>query len=200
MPEDIFVDEAMRVAREILKPPLSIRRGAALLYQVTVNNRLELTVDPKRPTRGQSAFQTDLCVFETLPDAEIPRVVMEFKPNLSTHDVLTYSTKARKHKQVYPYLRYGLVVGNIHAIPGRFFTHNEGLDFCVAAASHKGERIQDLFASLLMKEVNASRRLEQIIFGHESVYVFREEVLFESVGGPAGVAPGDPADKLASEV
>jgi len=194
--EDVFVDEAMSAAGEILKPPLIIRRGAALLYQVTVNNRLELTVNPKKPMRGQSAFQTDLCVFEKLADgAEIPRVVMEFKPNLSTHDVLTYSTKARKHKQVYPYLRYGLVVGNIPAIPGRFFTHNEGLDFCVAAAQHKGERIHELFASLLTKEVAASRRLEKIIFGRESVYVFREEVLFESAG--TGLAKGSPGDDSA---
>lgn len=181
MAEDAFVDEALRAAGEILSTPLLIRRGASLLYQVTVNNRLELTVDPKRPARGQSAFQTDLCVFETLPDgAEIPRVVMEFKPKITTHDVLTYSTKARKHKQVYPYLRYGLVIGSIKTVPGRFFTHNEGLDFCVAAALHKGERIHDLFTSLLTKEVDASRRLEQIIFGRKSVYVFREEVLFES--------------------
>ena len=32
---------------------------------------------------------------------KIPRVVMEFKQGLSTHDVLTYSAKATRHKQVY---------------------------------------------------------------------------------------------------
>ena len=53
MAEDAFVDEALRAAGEILDPPLFIRRGAALLYQVTVNNRLDLTVDPKKPMRGQ---------------------------------------------------------------------------------------------------------------------------------------------------
>ena len=63
---------------------------------------------------------------------------MEFKTDITTHDVLTYSTKARKHKQVYPYLRYGLVIGSVERIPRRFFTHNEGLDFCVAAAVYKG--------------------------------------------------------------
>jgi hypothetical protein len=183
MAEDSFVEEALRAASEILDEPLLIRRGAALLYQVTVNNQLQLAVDPKKPTRGQSAFQTDLCVFEKISDAaEIPRVVMEFKPGLSTHDVITYSTKARKHKQVYPYLRYGLVIGNLEKIPGRFFTHNEALDFCVAAARHKAVRVHELFATLLKQEVAASRRLEQIIFGKESVYLFRQEVHFESGG------------------
>src|SRR3989344_1487695 len=129
MAEDIFVEEALNAAKEILADPLVIRRGAALLYQVTVNNQLELVVDPKKPVRGQSAFQTDLCVFEKVANgAEIPRVVLEFKQGLTTHDVLTYSTKARKHKQVYPYLRYGLVIGDEQNIPGRFFTHNEALD------------------------------------------------------------------------
>jgi hypothetical protein len=179
MPEDPFVAEALLAAGEILDKPFLVRRGAALLYQITVNNRLELVVDPKKPARGQSAFQTDLCVFEkTSNGVEIPRVVMEFKPNISTHDVLTYSTKARKHKQVYPYLRYGLVVSNISAIPGRFFTHNEALDFCVAAAMHKKNRLQNLFASLLTQEVEASRKLEQVIFSREFVCVFRQERSF----------------------
>ena len=101
MKEDPFVATAMSAAEEVLAPPLSIQRGASLLYQVTVDNRLQIRVDPKKPMRGQSAFQTDLCVFEAL-DAEtkIPRVVLEFKPGLSTHDVIIYSAKARKHKQI----------------------------------------------------------------------------------------------------
>ena len=94
----------------MIGPPLSIERGKALLYQVTVNNHLKVTVEPRKPKRGQSAFQTDLCVFEeveVLEDHErikVPRVVMEFKWGLSTHDVLIYSAKATRHKQVYPYL------------------------------------------------------------------------------------------------
>jgi hypothetical protein len=181
--EDQFLDEAEKAAREILAEPLLVRRGAPLLYQVTVNNLLELTVKPKRPVRGQSAFQTDLSVFERVSNgAEIPRVVLEFKPGVTTHDVLTYSTKARKHKQVYPYLRYGLIIGNDKSIPGRFFTHNEALDFCAAAASFKQARVHELFASLLRSEVEASRRLERIIFGKESVHLFRQEIHFESGG------------------
>jgi hypothetical protein len=44
MKEDLFVQEALTAAEEILGFPLLIRRGAALLYQVTVNNQLEVTV------------------------------------------------------------------------------------------------------------------------------------------------------------
>ena len=138
MREDAFVEKAKRAAEAILGGPLEVMRGASLLYEVTVNNQLELTVDPKRPMRGRSAFQTDLCIFEKISEeTKIPRVVIEFKKQLSTHDVLTYSTKARKHKQVYPYLRYGLVIGDSETIPGRFFTHNEAFDFL-----HGGRPVQ----------------------------------------------------------
>jgi len=60
-------------------------------------------------------------------------VYPEFKPGISTHDILTYSAKARKHKQVYPYLRYGLVASRERFVAGKFFTHNEALDFYLAA-------------------------------------------------------------------
>ena len=113
MPEESeFVRVAEAAAKEDLPPRLSIERGAVLLYQITLDNKLETTVDPKRPKRGDSAFQTDLCVFEKTKDVKLPRVVLEFKGKITTHDVLTYSAKARKHKQVYPYLRYGVVVSN----------------------------------------------------------------------------------------
>ena len=40
----------------------------------------------------------------------IPLVVMKIKfGRFKTHDVLTYSAKALKHKEIYPCLRYGLV-------------------------------------------------------------------------------------------
>ena len=181
--EDQFVQEALKAAEEILAPPLLIRRSAALLYQVTVDNHLGLMVDPKNPRRGQSAFQTDLCVFDEVEKGvRIPRVVIEFKPSLSTHDVLTYSTKARKHKQVYPYLRYGLLIANLDAIPGRFFTHNEAMDFCVAAGTFKKARVHELVASLMRKEVEASRTLERILFDRESVHLYRKEIILETGG------------------
>jgi hypothetical protein len=184
MMEDEFVDIALAAAQEVLGPPLSIRRGAALLYEVTVDNRLQLTIDPRAPRRGQSAFQTDLAVFETVGDGvDIPRVVLEFKQLLSTHDVLTYSAKARKHKQVYPYLRYGLVVSSDAALPGRFFRHNEALDFGVAAAAYGQSRLHQLFEGLLKVEVEASRTLERIFYGGLRTAVFRFGVEVDTNAG-----------------
>lgn len=110
-------------------------------------------------------------------------MVMEFKSRITTHDVITYSTKARKHKQVYPYLRYGVIVANESTVPGRFFTHNEALDFCVAAATYKAKRVHEIFATLLRDEVATSRRLEKIAFEKTPVHVYRNEVMLESGTG-----------------
>ena len=183
--ENEFVEVALASARDVIGSPLSIERGKALLYRVTVDNRLKMTVNPNDPKRGQSAFETDLCVFETVGSdpARIPRVVLEFKQGLSTHDVLTYSAKATRHKQVYPYLRYGLVIGKEQFLPGRFFTHNSGMDFAVAAAAFGRNRLHQLFAELLEKEVAASRRLEQITFGDAKAHLFRSEVEVRTGGG-----------------
>jgi hypothetical protein len=175
--ESPFVSIALKAAQEVLQPPLSIRRGAALLYEVTVDNNLALTVDPKNPVRGDSAFQTDLCVFEAKSDkVMLPRVVMEFKGKITTHDVLTYSAKARKHKQVYPYLRYGVVVSDIPTVPRRFFVHNEALDFIAALSGTTGNELTRFFAQLLEQEVEASRCLENIAFGNLRTHFFRTGV------------------------
>lgn len=181
MKEDTFVKEALIAAEEVLGHPLFIRRGASLLYQVTVNNKLRVTVDPRSPTRGQSAFQTNLCVFERIDsEIEIPRVVMEFKTRLTTHDVLTYSSKARKHKQIYPCLRYGIVIANEETVPSRFFTRNEALDFCIAAASYRNAKsVREVLGSILSEEVSASRRLEGIAFEKTRARVFRNEIKLE---------------------
>jgi hypothetical protein len=180
--ESKFVEKALVAAEQVLKHPLSIKRGATLLYAVTVDNSLELTVDPKHPVRGDAAFQTDLCVFEAKSDAVvIPRVVLEFKVRISTHDVLTYSAKARKHKQVYPYLRYGLVVSDELTVPGRFFVHNESLDFFVALKGTKGSELQGIFARLFKAELETSRRLERIAFGGHRPQFFRSEIVVDSI-------------------
>ena len=180
--ESAFVEVAQKVAEKILPAPLFVQRDAALLYQVTVDNQLSLTVNVKRPSRGNSAFQTDLCIFEKKnEEVSIPRVVMEFKTRITTHDVLTYSAKATKHKQVYPYLRYGIVASSETAVPGRLFTHNESLDFCATVSGLEGKELSDFFASLLAAEVESSRRLEAITFGSVRTRLFRSEVIINAL-------------------
>ena len=176
--ESAFVDEALADAGSVLKPPFSIKRGSALLYQITVDNKLELTVNPEQPKRGYYAFQTDLCIFEKKSDRiNIPRVVIELKERITTHDVITYSAKARMHKKVYPYLRYGLAASSVEFVPSRFFTHNESMDFCAPMAHIKKSDRIEFWSNLLKPEIEASRQLEQIAFGGCHPAIFRTVVM-----------------------
>ena len=158
--ESEFVEIAL-AAKKALPPPLSTRRRDVLLYQLTADNQLRFSVDPKHPSRRKSAFQTDLCVFERASSqVQPPRVVLEFKTRITTHDVITYSAKSRKHKQVY----LGYATGSSRpetAAPHRFFIHNEGLDF-FALAGTGPVGAQRLLAALLAEEVETSRLPESV--------------------------------------
>ncbi len=101
--ESSFVAIAQAVAEGLLVKPFRVAKGAALLYEIRVNNNLEVVTQDqvRKPMRGSSAFQTDLCVFEDkTTEISIPRIVIEFKTSITTHDVLTYSAKAVRHKQI----------------------------------------------------------------------------------------------------
>jgi hypothetical protein len=131
-----------------------------------VDNDLKVSVqDARRAVRGQSAFETDLCIFERRSKhVNLPRVAIEFKSKNTTHDMLTYGAKARKHKQIYPYLRYGLVMSSEKTIPGRVFLHNEALDFALAGQGLPKDGYADALIKIINREVEVSRRLEQIAF------------------------------------
>ena len=179
--EDAFVAIAHAVAVSILPPPqYEVRRGAPLLYQINVDNKLDIQINVKKPIRGKSSFETDLCVFERKSeDVLIPRVVLEFKTGITTHDVLIYSAKASKHKQIYPYLRYGIVASRETAVPGRLFTHNEALDFFAAVKDIEGQKLTDFFVNLLSAEVETSRKLEAIAYEKVQTRLFRTEVILQ---------------------
>ncbi len=176
--ESPFVKAAKEVASQLLQSPLYIEQGAALIYQLAVDNQLNLTVNLKRPVRGNSAFQTDLCIFEKKGEGIcIPRVVMEFKTHITTHDILTYSAKAAKHKQIYPYLRYGIIAEKDTEVPKRLFTHNDSLDFCAAVSGLEGNNLLVFFNKLLKDEIKSSILLEDIAFGSIHTRLFRSEVV-----------------------
>ncbi len=116
-------------------PGCEIKIGKPLIYKVVIDESLEYhPKEPMNPKRGTYAFQTDILI---LRDSR-PLVVIEMKNGgFSTHDVITYSNKAEKHKLIYPTLRYGFVVVNTDVITNKFFTHNTGFDFAVAVPDEK---------------------------------------------------------------
>ncbi|MET2985544.1 hypothetical protein [Aureibaculum conchae] len=114
-------------------------------------------------------YETDFLVYEVLDECLWkPRVIIEAKINsITTHDAITYSQKAQTHKNVHPYLRYGILIGNRkhHPLPGRLFRHGQHFDFMQSWKSYESDNSEWLqLIEILKSEIEASYALEEIIF------------------------------------
>lgn len=148
--------------KEVLAAALSgdyeVHQGASLLYRIEIDSFGKTSNDGQdAPRRGQYAFQTDILVTR----AKTPLVVVELKAgSFSSHDVITYSWKAQRHKQVYPYLRYGFAVVGVEALGRRFMTHNEGFDF--AAAISDLDRVEKELTPIVRRQVRSAERIIEL--------------------------------------
>jgi hypothetical protein len=153
---------ALRV-REVLAaqlPDYLVESGRSILYKIEIDTSGQVTYDSAdRPKRGQYAFQTDVAI--SSKDG-LPLVVIELKSgSFSSHDVITYSWKASRHKQIYPFLRYGFVVVGSDGLGRRFATHNEGFDFAMAL-SDAAAMETDLVA-LVKRQIAGAERLKRLM-------------------------------------
>ncbi len=115
----------------------------------------------------RAKYETDLLISECEANGDwIPRVVVECKTGgVTTHDALTYSTKASTHKHVHPYLRYGVLVGNLgSSIPGRLIRHGAYFDFMAVWKSQSpSKREWSDIEDILRSEIEASKTLHMLL-------------------------------------
>lgn len=179
---DIFHESLSVICEKYKKGNFVAKIKSNLLYEICINPKLQFEIkDIVNPSRGSSAFQTDICVFEVRDEVEIPRIVFEFKTNYTTHDILTYSAKAGKHKQIYPYLRYGLISTSPDNISGRFFTHNDHLDFLVTTNKYNDTEIEKISLKIFESEIRKSLLLEEIYFGDKKCDYFTTDFEFTNI-------------------
>ncbi len=143
-------------------------------------------------------YETDLLLYDARDDgAWIPRVVVEGKLGaITTHDALTYSTKAATHKHVHPYLRYGILVGEFdNALPGRLMRHGAYFDFMMAWVAREPAPTEwRSFIEVLIAEVRASRLLQSLLTGTRSRSRPRFQLLHRPLvlwPAPGGVLPAE---------
>ena len=140
-------------------------------------------------TSAPICFQTDLVIYEE-KDIIKPRVIIESKTkSVTTHDAITYSCKAEKHKFITPYIRYGIMIGDRGdcALPGRLFRH--GLNFDFMFSFREKEPSTDewiIFTQMIYREVEYSRNLEKIL--HQSrkkerdhYFMFEKQLVLKEV-------------------
>lgn len=120
-----------------------------------------------------SRYETDLLIYEYgTGDVWKPRVIIEAKIHrVTTHDAITYSQKAGTHKQVHPYIRYGILLGHRkhYPLPGRLIRHGALFDFMLSwqGFTHTPCELQQL-RTIISQEVEASRQLEEMLFNSRS--------------------------------
>jgi hypothetical protein len=126
-------------------------------------------------------FETDLLIYEENQQIIIPRIVVEAKLNITTHDAITYSNKAQSHKNITPFLRYGIMASGNNSLPPRLFRHGSNFDFMICFKNEKlTESEEESFVELLKKELSYSKQLENIFGKNKENYsVFQRRLFFE---------------------
>ena len=115
-------------------------------------------------------FETDMVIYEKDNSGIKPRVIVEAKlEKITTHDAIAYSYKAEKHKNITPYLRYGIMLGDRkhYPLPGRLYRHGTNFDFMFSFIGTEPSEVEwDTFTDMIIKEVEYSRKMEEML--HES--------------------------------
>jgi len=127
-----------------------------------------IDVDSGAPVRGGGkGFEQDLLIWKPAKKADtsmIPRVSVELKlGHVSTHDAIVYSEKARRLRAIYPYARFGLLLGGLTAIPGRVLRLGHEFDFiCTLQVPFVRKEIAAI-RTILIKEAAVSRKLAAML-------------------------------------
>ena len=166
MTEQQFTDALARALVPYL-PEWEISTRTALLYALSVDEtgKVRIRVDSRRePIRGRgTGFEQEFLVFERVEHGNtsiVPRVAAEVKlRRVTTHDALTYSEKARRARIIYPFIRYGLILGGMNRVPGRVLRLGQEFDFIVTISHPAPVEEIDALGSLLGDEVQASKDL-----------------------------------------
>jgi hypothetical protein len=184
MSEDQFTDELVR-RLDLRIPGCKIETRKSLLYDLSIDERgvakLAVDKDSGDPIRGGGkGFQQDILIYETVQGGDtsvVPRVVTEVKfQKVNTHDPIIYSEKARRIRSVYPYVRYGLLLGSMPKIPGRVLRLGQGFDFIFTVAYPFTDYDLQLTRQLFTEEIETSRELSTISSGKHNVTCFRRAI------------------------
>lgn len=158
----VQLDNFLKLGEQNLK----VEAGVKLPYAFEIK---EYNSNGEPHITDKMKYETDILISEhSKNETWKPRVIIECKiKSVTTHDSITYSKKANSHKNIHPYLRYGIMLGkrDHHPLPGRLFRHGENFDFMISLQEYSASKIEwNDFTKLIKSEIEASRNLEQIIY------------------------------------
>lgn len=180
MTEQEFTNQLIALVRPSLVGA-KVDTGMNVLYEMQVDEdgkvRMGVDKDTGEPLHGRgTGFEQDILIYEETTDSQtsvIPRVIAEVKyGGVTTHDAIVYSYKAECIKRIYPFCRYGMILGGFTTIPGRVLRHGRHFDFvCAMRSPLVDSELEDLKA-LLISELASSRQSAAMLKGKAKVRVF----------------------------
>jgi len=184
--EDKFAVDLAGRLRALVPKPYEVETKRSLLYAVSFGDDGKLHLgqnDQLEPTRGGgTGFEQDLLVFERVDGGNtsiVPRVSVEIKfGQMTTHDAIVYSEKAKLIRTIYPFIRYGLVLGRLPHIPPRTLRLGTEFDFIAAVAAPIEKQDVTKIAALLMDEVRLSCSMTSILRGQTKVVFLHRQLSF----------------------
>ena len=178
MDEKEFTDNLVGLLKPLLVGCV-VDTKISLLYAISIdeNGSIQLGVNESgEPIRGGGlGFEQDILVYEKVQGQTsiVPRVVAEVKfQGVTTHDAIVYSEKARRIRNIYPYLRYGLILADQPDIPPRVLRLGVEFDFIICIANPPNKVTMNNLASLFQDELNTSRTLGSILRGNLKILGF----------------------------
>jgi hypothetical protein len=186
MKEKDFIREFLEAVQ--LQPKgLKVEKEKSLLYDVTIDQdgcaNFNLDSSGFAIRGGGRAFEQDILIYETAKktgDHVVPRVSIEVKyPTITTHDILTYSEKARRIKSIYPYLRYGLLIGGLNSLPPRACRLGRDFDFMVACPCPLESDLMAAIKKLLLQEIKNSISLGSVFREKNCKRIFQRSLRLE---------------------
>lgn len=109
----------------------------------------------------------------------IPRLVIEAKyKNINTHDPITYSHKAYLQKNLFPGLRYGVIIGDYGAdrkdenvyIPTRVVEYGDNFDFIFLFNEYDNDIEINKFIEVIKKNIEIAEKLDNLNKDKENRY------------------------------
>jgi hypothetical protein len=183
MSEAEFTRIVLSKIRPLLSDPWRIESRMSILYAISINEGgdVQLNVNDKgRPIRGRgTGFEQDILLYEEVDGqtSVLPRVAIEVKcDRVTTHDALVYSEKARRIRTIYPYLRYGFLLGGVPTVPPRVLRLGNEFDFIIALSGKPTATDVENIVDLIKKEAELSRHLGRILQGEAKVTIFHRGI------------------------
>ncbi len=111
-------------------------------------------------------YEVDLLIKEKRGNQSIPKLIIESKyGKITTHDTITYSNKAKAHKDLYSGLRYGLMIGNSSekGVSPRVIHHGNEFDFMIVFGEDEpNDKEWKIFVEVVKRNLIISDKLENI--------------------------------------